>query len=178
MLAGTGERVLLRAGAEPAASPVLGEVHRVVPRHLASIRTELGHLGRQVSGFALEHLLPERGFDRARALVGTEGSCAAVLEATAALVPAPAATALVVLGFPDMAAAADAVPAVPPHPPTACEGLDSRIVDVVRLRRGKAAVPELPKGSAWLLVELAGSTAAELLPRAREMIRDAAPLER
>ena len=77
--------------------------------HLATIRTELGRFGRQVSGYALEHLLPERGFDVARALVGTEGTCALVLGATVRLVADARLPALVVLGYPDMADAADAV---------------------------------------------------------------------
>ena len=42
----------------------------------ATIRTEFGRFGRQVSGYALEHLLPENGFDVARFLVGTEGTLA------------------------------------------------------------------------------------------------------
>jgi len=40
---------------------------------------------RRSSGFALNQLLPEHGFNVARALVGTEGTCVAVLEATVAI---------------------------------------------------------------------------------------------
>ena len=40
------------------------------------------------------------------------------------------------------------------HGPTSCEGLDSRLVDVLRARRGPDAVPPLPRGGAWLFVEL------------------------
>jgi FAD/FMN-containing dehydrogenase/Fe-S oxidoreductase len=152
---GTGRR--LRAGTGTVGQ--LPELEAVVRANLASIRTQFGRFGRQISGYSLEHLLPERGGDLARALVGSEGTLAVVLEATVRLVQAPAATVLVVLGYPDMAAAADAVGAVLPQRPVACEGIDARIIDVVR-RRGRA-VPELPKGGGWLLVELAGATPAE-----------------
>ncbi|HEY4790120.1 MAG TPA: FAD-binding oxidoreductase, partial [Actinomycetes bacterium] len=152
---GTGRR--LRAG--PGTVGQLPELEAVVRANLAPIRTQFGRFGRQISGYSLEQLLPERGGDLARALVGSEGTLAVVLEATVRLVQAPAATVLVVLGYPDMAAAADAVGAVLPQRPVACEGIDARIIDVVR-RRGRA-VPELPEGGGWLLVELAGATPAE-----------------
>ena len=132
---------------------VRSTLEQLVRDHLAVIRTELGRFSRQVSGYALEHLLPERGFDVAKALVGTEGTCALTLGATLRLVPAATGT-LVVLGFPDMASAADAVPALLPLRPIAVEGLDSRIVAVV----GPAA-PPLPRGGGWLFVETAGSPA-------------------
>jgi FAD/FMN-containing dehydrogenase/Fe-S oxidoreductase len=166
LLTGTGERLAATRGADPATSPTLAALHRLAQSNLATIRTELGRFGRQISGYSVEHLLPEHGFDVAKALVGTEGGCGVLLGATLALVRAPAATTLVVLGYPDMAAAADAVPALLAHRPTAVEGLDARMVDVVRRRRGQSAVPELPDGGGWLFVELAGDSAGELVARA------------
>ncbi|MDQ6649207.1 MAG: FAD-binding oxidoreductase, partial [Actinomycetota bacterium] len=147
VVTGGGERLTASAGV--ALPPA---VDAVVQSHLATIRTELGRFNRQVSGYSLEHLLPERGRDLAKALVGTEGTCAVVLGATVRLVAAPPATALAVLGYPDMASAADAVPGLLPHAPVAMEGLDARLVDVVRRRRGLTAVPDLPRGAGWLLV--------------------------
>jgi FAD/FMN-containing dehydrogenase/Fe-S oxidoreductase len=155
VVCGTGQR--LRAG--PGAAAAVPALEAVVRAGLGPIRTEFGRFGRQISGYSLEHLLPERGRDLARALVGSEGTLAVVLGATVRLVRAPAAAALVVLGYPDMATAADAVGAVLPLSPVACEGIDARIVEVVR-RRGRA-VPALPEGAGWLLVELGGATAAE-----------------
>jgi FAD/FMN-containing dehydrogenase/Fe-S oxidoreductase len=157
---GAGERLLARRDADPGSSPTLTGLHRLVAADLALIRTELGRFGRQVSGYALEHLLPERRFDVAKALVGTEGGCALTLAATLRLVRVPPVTTLVVLGFPDMAQAADAVPALLPLRPVAIEGLDSRIVDVVRRVRGPGAVPPLPRGSGWLFVEISGADTA------------------
>ena len=43
-----------------------------------------------MSGYNLDELLPENGFNVARALVGTEGTCVAVLEAELRLVAEPA----------------------------------------------------------------------------------------
>src|SRR4029450_5862391 len=69
-------------GAGGALDSVRSTLEQLVRDHLAVIRTELGRFSRQVSGYALEHLLPERGFDVAKALVGTEGTCALTLGAT------------------------------------------------------------------------------------------------
>ena len=44
-------------------------------------------LPRRVSGYNLDELLPERGFNVARALVGTEGTCAIALQSTLLLTP-------------------------------------------------------------------------------------------
>ena len=158
VLTGTGEHLVLRRGAGPGSSATLAALEKAVGAHLAVIRTELGRFGRQISGYSLEHLLPERGFDTARAFVGSEGTWGVLLSATVELVPVPDRPVLVVLGYPDMADAADAVTGVLPHRPIAAEGLDARIVDVVRRLRGEAAVPQLPSGGGWLLVELPGES--------------------
>ncbi|MDX6313563.1 MAG: hypothetical protein QOF44_3027, partial [Streptomyces sp.] len=176
VVTGGGERLDL-ASAAAGSSPTLSALRDVVAGSLGPIRTELGRFGRQVSGYSLEHLLPERGFDVSRALVGTEGTLAVLLGATLRLVRTPAATVLVVLGYPDMAAAADAVPALLSHTPVAIEGLDSRITDVVTARRGAASVPAMPRGGGWLLVELAGAEARQLGPAAAALIADSAALD-
>ncbi|WP_235929618.1 FAD-binding oxidoreductase, partial [Cellulomonas citrea] len=153
---GTGRRFTAGAGD---LSPVAG-LDALVRANLDVLRTELGRFGRQVSGYSLEHLLPERGTDLAKALVGTEGTVVTVLGATLRLVEQAPAPVLVVLGYPDMAAAADAVPALLPHAPLAVEGMDARLVDVVRRVRGAAAVPPLPEGGGWLFVEVGGADVA------------------
>ncbi|HLH47228.1 MAG TPA: FAD-binding and (Fe-S)-binding domain-containing protein, partial [Acidimicrobiales bacterium] len=149
----------------------------LVTERVRPVAGELGRFGRQVSGYSLEHLLPERGGDLARALVGTEGTCAVVVGAEVALVEPPAATALAVLGYPDMATAADAVPALlagADHGPVALEGLDARLVDVVKRHRSAGAVPDLPAGAAWLLVETGGTDEAGAVAVARRLAREAA----
>ena len=164
---GTGRRFEARSGA--GALDVVPGLDALVRAHLDILRTELGRFGRQVSGYSLEHLLPEKGTDLAKALVGTEGTVATLLGATVRLVPVAAAPVLVVLGYPDMPTAADAVPALLAHAPLAIEGMDSRLVDVVRRVRGASAVPPLPAGGGWLMVEVGGSDLAEALERANAL---------
>jgi FAD/FMN-containing dehydrogenase/Fe-S oxidoreductase len=166
---GTGRRFTAAAGS---LDPVPG-LAELVRGNLDVIRTELGRFGRQVSGYSLEHLLPERGTDLAKALVGTEGTVGTLLEATVRLVPIAAAPVLVVLGYPDMPTAADAVPALLAHAPLAIEGMDSRLVDVVRRVRGASAVPDLPPGAGWLMVEVGGASLDAALDAARLLARDA-----
>jgi FAD/FMN-containing dehydrogenase/Fe-S oxidoreductase len=177
VLTGAGERLVATRGGAPAGSRLRRELDALVAAHEPTLRGEFGRFGRQVSGYALHHLLPDRGADLARALVGSEGTCALTLEATVHLRPVPARTLLVALGYPDAAAAADAVPALLPHRPVAMEGLDARIVSALRARRGADAVPPLPRGAAWLFVELAGDDEVELLGAARALTVDADAIE-
>ncbi len=165
---GTGRRFTASRGLDdiPGLQPL-------IDTNLATLRRELGSFGRQVSGYSLEHLLPENGRDLAKAIVGTEGTVAVVLEATLALVPATPSPVLVVLGYQDMASAADAVPAVLRHHPLAVEGLDARLIEVVRQHRGPHAVPELPAGGGWLLIEVGGQTPGEALSAAQHLVRNA-----
>ncbi|MGA8208887.1 MAG: FAD-linked oxidase C-terminal domain-containing protein, partial [Nocardioidaceae bacterium] len=166
---GTGERLLLPAGGAPPASGLLDDLHALVADHLATVRTESGRFPRQVSGYSLEHLLPERGRDVARFLTGSEGTLAVLLEATVRLVADAPHRALAVLGYPTMFEAADAVPALLDHPLVACEGLDSRIVEVVRA--GGKPVPPLPRGTGWLFAEVTGDTREEAEALAAEVVR-------
>ncbi|UVE97023.1 FAD-binding oxidoreductase [Dietzia sp. B32] len=122
--------------------------------HLAAIRTELGRIPRQVSGYHLRHLLPEEGLDVARALVGSEGTCAVVTAATMRAAPRSVRTGLAVVGYADVVDAARDVPAILRYRPTAVEGIDEVIVETMRQRRGADSVAELPRGHAWLFVEL------------------------
>ena len=164
-------------GAAAPEAELLAGLRALAGGNLAAIRTEFGRFTRQVSGYSLEHLLPENGFDVARFLSGTEGTLALTLGATVRLVDAPPATALAVLGYPDMPAAAEAVPGLLPHLPVALEGLDSRMVEVFRARRGDAAVPGLPRGSGWLFAETAGDTVAAAVDAARKLAADGGCLD-
>lgn len=143
----------------------------LVEANLATIRTEFGRFGRQVSGYSLEHLLPENGCALAPFLTGTEGTLGVLTQATVRLVPLPKAPVLVALGFPDMIAAAAAVPKILPLKPLAVEGMDARLVEVVRKHKGPGAVPDLPEGSGWLLCEVGGEGLDEdaTMWRAREL---------
>ncbi|MFI8891732.1 FAD-binding and (Fe-S)-binding domain-containing protein [Streptomyces paradoxus] len=143
---------------------------RLVGENLAPIRTELGRIPRQVSGYQLQHLLPENGFDAARALVGTEGTCAVVTAATVRLVATAQATTLLTLGYDDVVEAAEDVPDILRFAPSAVEGMDEAIVATMRARRGPDSVTGLPEGRAWLYVELEGDDQATVNARAEELL--------
>jgi len=168
LLTASGEhlRTGTLASPEDSVSQTLTALRDTVAGSLATIRTEFGKLGRQVSGYSLEHLLPENGFNVTKALVGTEGTLGVILEADVRLVRDAPHRIMIVLGFTDMIAAAHSVPHILPFSPIACEGLDRRITEVVAATRGPAAVPELPAGGGWLFVELAGDSLDELLATA------------
>ncbi|WP_459548540.1 FAD-binding and (Fe-S)-binding domain-containing protein [Nocardia sp. X0981] len=136
---------------------------------LAVLRTDLGRFDRQASGYGLEYLLPERGTSVAGAFVGTEGTCGVLLEAEVELVEIPAATILVVLGYPDLATAADDIAAVVSVTPVAVEGIDARLVEMVRAHGRR--VPDLPRGDGWLFVELAAEDAAAARTAADRLCR-------
>ncbi|WP_063041983.1 FAD-binding and (Fe-S)-binding domain-containing protein [Nocardia grenadensis] len=144
-------------------------------RSLAVLRTDLGRFDRQASGYGLEHLLPERGGSVAASFVGAEGTCGVLLEAEVELVPIPAATLLVVLGYPDLATAADDIAAVVSVAPVAVEGIDARLIEMVRAHGRR--VPDLPRGTGWLFVELAGEDAAATHAAARRLCRAAGALD-
>ena len=180
VLTAAGERLTARRfgpNGLGAAGPIGAALDALVGAHLGLIRTEFGRFTRQVSGYSLEHLLPENGADLAKFLAGTEGTLGMITGATVALVPSPKAVALAVLGYPGMPESADAVPGLLPHRPVALEGMDARLVGVFRARRGDAAVPALPRGQAWLFVETAGDTEAEARAAAARLIADAGCLD-
>nr|WP_222850380.1 FAD-binding and (Fe-S)-binding domain-containing protein [Allosaccharopolyspora coralli] len=160
------EQLRDRAAAPNRQGQVYARLQHLVDRHLATIRTGLPTFSRRVSGYALDQLLPEKGFHLARALTGTEGSCVSVLGATVRLVESPKARALLVLGYPDAPAAGDAVPEILRHRPLTVEGLDRELVDTWRSRRPSRLRTGLPNGRAWLLVEFGGDDLAEAESRA------------
>ncbi|HEY7240895.1 MAG TPA: FAD-linked oxidase C-terminal domain-containing protein [Burkholderiales bacterium] len=134
------------------------------------IRRRFPRIRRRVSGYNLDELLPEKGFNVARALVGSEGTCALTLQAEARLVRSPRHRVLVVRGFPDIFAAADAVPEVLAAAPIACEGLDEAIIGGLRERGLRLAdIALLPPGKGWLMVEFGGNSVEEALMAARRL---------
>ncbi|OBF13688.1 FAD-binding and (Fe-S)-binding domain-containing protein [Mycobacterium sp. ACS4331] len=143
--------------ADPADEPRVRSIEQglrgLIRDHLATLRTELDRVPRQVSGYHLHQLLPERGFDVARSLVGSEGTLAVVVAATVQLVSRPSANGLTVIGYDDIAQAAEDVPTILELKPAAVEGMDQAIVETMRARRGESSVGQMPEGSAWLYVE-------------------------
>ena len=140
-------------------------------RYAECIRREFPKLRRRVSGYNLEELLPENGFNVARALVGTEGTCAIVLQAKARLVTSPPVRALIVLGYDDMYVAGDRSPHILRHGPVALEGLDRMIIEDLA-KKGLAAddIALLPRGDGWLMVEIGADTLEAAANRAQRLI--------
>ncbi|WP_072802485.1 FAD-binding and (Fe-S)-binding domain-containing protein [Rhodococcoides yunnanense] len=158
------------ADAVAAAARITAELERLVAHNLAEFRLELGRIPRQVSGFHLSTLLPENGFDVARALVGSEGTCAVVVAATVALVPVPSAALLLSLGYSDVVEAAEDVMTILEFSPAAIEGIDEKIVETMQFRRGADSVRGLPAGNAWLYVDLDGDDPEEVAVRAERLL--------
>ena len=175
---GQGRRFTATTGHDTALSDVPG-LASLIDSNLAPIRTELGRFKRQVSGYSLEHLTPEGGRNLAAMLTGTEGTLVLILSVTVRLVPLPDAPVLAALGYRSMIEAADDVPALLAHSPLAVEGMDRRLVDVVRAHKGPGAVPTLPEGEGWLLVEVGapGEDVTASLERARALCADSAAID-
>ena len=175
---GQGRRFTATTGHDATLSDVPG-LASLIDSNLAPIRTELGRFKRQVSGYSLEHLTPEGGRNLAAMLTGTEGTLVLILSITVRLVPLPDAPVLAALGYRSMIEAADDVPALLAHFPLAVEGMDRRLVDVVRAHKGPGAVPALPEGEGWLLVEVGapGEDVTASLERARALCADSAAID-
>ena len=170
---GQGRRFTATTSHDSALRDVPG-LASLIDSNLAPIRTQLGRFKRQVSGYSLEHLTPEGGRNLAAMLAGTEGTLVLILSITVRLVPLPDAPVLAALGYRSMIEAADDVPALLAHSPLAVEGMDRRLVDVVRAHKGPGAVPALPEGEGWLLVEVGapGEDVTASLKRARALCAD------
>jgi FAD/FMN-containing dehydrogenase/Fe-S oxidoreductase len=121
------------------------------------IRSRYPKIPRRISGYNLDELLPENDFNVSRALVGTEGTCVVILEATLRLVDSPPSRSLLVLGYPDVFSAGDHVPDVLKHKPIGLEGIDDRLVaDMEAINLHSKNIQLLPDGGGWLLAEFGG----------------------
>jgi FAD/FMN-containing dehydrogenase/Fe-S oxidoreductase len=161
---------LIRAGGRQ------GEIYaglvRIRDRYSNLVREKFPRIPRRVSGYNLDELLPENGFHVARALVGSEGTCATVVSATLNLTASPPFRVLTVLGFDDAFLAADAVPLALEHGPIGLEGFDHILVQFMR-RKGLALkeLDQLPPGVGFLLVEVGAWTAEEAQSKAEAIAR-------
>ena len=149
-------------------------------RYGEQVRRQFPNIPRRVSGYNLNHLLPESGFHVARALVGSEGTCVTILEATCRLVESPPARVLLVIGWPDVYICADHVPQIMEHRPIGLEGFDDIVVNASRHKGiNLDAIAMLPEGCGWLMVEFGANTTAEAEAQARNLMetleRSAAP---
>jgi FAD/FMN-containing dehydrogenase/Fe-S oxidoreductase len=135
------------------------------------VRARFPKIPRRVSGYNLDELLPEKGFNLARALVGSEGTLGLILEATLRVVPRPKELVLLALGFEDIFIAADQVPWILQHRPEALEAFDDTLVEFGR-RKGLPSVKLLPPGGGFLIVELGGGTRDEARERGETLLAE------
>src|SRR5882672_9068088 len=141
-------------------------------RYAELIRGRFPSIKRRVSGFNLDQLLPENGFNLARALVGTEGTCALILKACVELVNSPPHRVLLVLGFDDIYLAADAVPDYERFRPIAIEGLDRMIIRGLQARNlAQAEIDMLPQGDAWVVLEFGADTEIQASDQAEKALQ-------
>ena len=150
---------------------ICGRLRALRDRYAQLIRERYPDIPRRVSGYNLDELLPERGFHLARALVGSEGTCVTLLEATLRLVGSPPARCTLALGFADGAAAAEPVCEILEHGPTGVEGFDDVLLEQVRKKGLEFAnTDRLPDGGGWLLVEFGGQDMGEATDKANGLM--------
>jgi FAD/FMN-containing dehydrogenase/Fe-S oxidoreductase len=177
-----GARMRLVSHAGNGSSPAIahegraGQIHaglrRIAERYGAEIRRRFPAIPRRVSGYNLPALLPENGFDVARSLVGSEGTCVIVLGAKVRLVDSPPARTLLVLGYPDVYSAGDHIEEVLSFGPIGLEGIDEKLIeDMKAVHLHPRDVQLLPAGHGWLLVEFGGASVEESRAKARDAMR-------
>ncbi|NIH79731.1 FAD-binding and (Fe-S)-binding domain-containing protein [Amycolatopsis viridis] len=147
------------------------QLRRLRDRYADEIRARFPDIPRRVSGYNLDSLLPEHGFDVAGLLVGSESTLVTVLRAKLELVPVLEHRTLVVLGYSSVDKAADAVPAILPHEPVALEGLDSKLIRDEQIKHlNPEALTQLPRGRAFLMVQFAAKSPDEADAQAHTML--------
>jgi FAD/FMN-containing dehydrogenase/Fe-S oxidoreductase len=162
------ERIITAGGRR---GEIYAGLKRLRDRYAGLIRRRFPGIKRRVSGYNLDQLLPENGFNVARALVGSEGTCAVTLQAVTRLVKSPPHRVILVLGYSDIYAAGDAAPAIMDFGPLAVEGLDDRIIGGLRERGLRLDdIAQLPRGRAWIMVEFGGDTPEQAIGQAQALV--------
>lgn len=150
-------------------------------RYADQIRAKYPNIPRRVSGYNLDRLLPEYGFNVAGALVGSEGTCVTILSATLKLMHSPPVRTLLVLGYPDVYHAGDHIMEILKHKPVGLEGIDQTLIDYMKKKHMHPTdVKMLPDGGGWLLVEFGGDSKEDVDNKAQQLMmelrnRDDAP---
>lgn len=148
---------------------IYGGMKKIRDRYAQLIRERYPKIPRRVSGYNLDELLPENGFNVARALVGSEGTLVVVLEALLRLVYSPPKRSLLVLGYPDVYSAGDHIPEIMSFGPVGCEGIDDQLISFMKKKGLHVSdIGFLPQGGGWLIVEFGGEDKQESDQKARQ----------
>jgi FAD/FMN-containing dehydrogenase/Fe-S oxidoreductase len=150
---------------------IYGNLKSLRDQYADLVRQRFPNIPRRVSGYNLNYLLPENGFHLARALVGSEGTCVTILEATCRLVKSPPERVLLIIAYPDVYECADRVPEIMEHKPIGLEGIDHLLVEFTRRKHLNAeGLALLPEGGGWLYAEFGADTRAEAESQARKLM--------
>jgi len=160
---------IIRAGGRR--GEIYAKLQSIAETYGSLVRQRYPNIPRRVSGYNLNYLLPENGFHVARALVGSEGTCVTVLEATCRLVESPPERVLLVIAYSDIYQAADQVPEIMRHKPIGLEGIDDLLAEYTR-RRGinSEGLALLPPAGGWLLAEFGAQTTKEAKAQAHALM--------
>ena len=169
-----GERFTVGRDSHGLPPELAAKLQELADRYGDRVRERYPNIPRRVSGYNIDRLLPEHGFNVAAALVGTESTCVTVLEATVELIQSPPVRSLLVLGYEDEGHAGDHVPAVREHAPLALEGIDHVLMEDMRLvGLHDEDISLLPEGRGYLLVEFGGETKEEADEKAHNLMAEA-----
>jgi FAD/FMN-containing dehydrogenase/Fe-S oxidoreductase len=151
---------------------IYGKLQSIAGTYGDHVRQRFPNIPRRVSGYNLNYLLPESGFHVARALVGSEGTCVTILEATCRLVESPPERVLLVAAYSDIYQCADHVPEIMTHNPIGLEGFDEILVGYTRKKGiNSEGLALLPEGGGWLMVEFGAETLDEAESQARGLMQ-------
>jgi FAD/FMN-containing dehydrogenase/Fe-S oxidoreductase len=168
-----GERLRIGPGGVGTPGAIAAQLRLLAKANADEIYARYPQIPRRVSGYNLDELLPENGFEVARSLVGTESTCVTILEATLELIPEPACISLLAVAYPDKFRTADHVTIARDHRPISIEGMDASLIDdmtLLGIHRPERSL--LPDGAGWLLVEFGGASKDESDARARALMHD------
>ncbi|HEY3875001.1 MAG TPA: FAD-binding and (Fe-S)-binding domain-containing protein, partial [Candidatus Kapabacteria bacterium] len=172
---GKGEIV----GKDAAPHAILEKLQSIAANYADEIRRTFPQIPRRVSGYSIDQLLPENGFHIARSLVGSEGTCVTILEATLHLIPNPEQRVLLVAGYDDIANAGDAVSSILPLKEgsgprlVGLEGLDRKfIADMRKKHLHVDKLDHMPKGEGWLLAEFGANSKEEAKEVAERALKE------
>ncbi|MGA8271024.1 MAG: FAD-linked oxidase C-terminal domain-containing protein, partial [Candidatus Sulfotelmatobacter sp.] len=171
----SGRSALRRSSSDHAsarATQISASLKNLAAQYANLVRQKFPNIPRRVSGYNLNYLLPENGFHIARALVGSEGTCVTILEATCRLVESPPERVLLVAAYPDIYQCADRVPEIMEHKPIGLEGFDDLLVGYTRAKGiNSEGLALLPEGGGWLMIEFGASTAPDAESQARALMQ-------
>ncbi len=134
---------------------LLGGLRETGRRYADAVRAAYPDIPRRVSGYNLDRILPGEPLHLARLLVGSESTLALTVEAELDLATSPRHRNLVVLGYPDIFVAADAVPDLVAFGLLGLEGMDRTLVHHSQaIGLNAEGIALLPPGDGWLLAEI------------------------